>query len=37
VIAFHLFGIDTRTTITDPLGRPVPVAGSDELRPELLG
>src|SRR5262249_7686038 len=35
--AFHLLGIDPRTTITDPLGRPVPVAGSGELRPELLG
>jgi uncharacterized protein (DUF1501 family) len=34
--AFHLLGIDPRTTVTDPLGRPVPIAGSGELRPELL-
>ncbi len=35
--AFHLLGIDPHTTVTDPLGRPVPVAGSGEVRPELLG
>jgi hypothetical protein len=35
--AFHLLGIDPRTTITDPLGRLVPVAGSGEVRPELFG
>jgi len=35
--AFHLLGIDPRTTLTDPLGRPVPVAGNGELRRELLG
>jgi hypothetical protein len=34
--AFHLLGIDPHTTITDPLGRPVPIAGSGEMRPELL-
>jgi hypothetical protein len=35
--AFHLLGIDPHTTITDPLGRPVSIAGSGEVRPELLG
>jgi hypothetical protein len=35
--AFHLLGIDPRITLTDPLGRPVPIAGSGEVRPELLG
>jgi hypothetical protein len=35
--AFHLLGIDPHTTINDPLGRPVPIAGSGEVRPELLG
>jgi hypothetical protein len=35
--AFHLLGIDPRTTIVDPLGRPVPIAGSGEVRAELLG
>ncbi len=34
--AFHLLGIDPHTTITDPLARPVPIAGSGELRRELL-
>ena len=34
--AFHLLGIDPRTTITDPLGRPTPIAGSGEVRAELL-
>lgn len=33
---FHLLGIDPHTTVTDPLGRPVPIAGSGEARPELL-
>lgn len=33
---FHLLGIDPRTTVTDPLGRPVPIAGSGEVRPELV-
>ena len=34
--AFHLLGIDPRTTVTDPLDRPVPIAGSGEVRGELL-
>jgi hypothetical protein len=34
--AFHLLGIDPHTTLTDPLGRPVPIAGNGEVRPELL-
>jgi hypothetical protein len=33
---FHLLGIDPHSTIMDPLGRPVPIAGSGEVRPELL-
>ena len=33
---FHLLGINPRTTITDPLGRPVPIAGNGEVRAELL-
>jgi hypothetical protein len=35
--AFHLLGIDPHTTVPDPLGRPVPIAGSGVVRPELLG
>jgi hypothetical protein len=35
--AFHLLGINPNTTLTDPLGRPVSIAGSGEVRPELLG
>jgi hypothetical protein len=35
--ALHLLGIDPTTTLTDPLGRPVPVAGGGEVQPELLG
>jgi hypothetical protein len=34
--ALHLLGIDPHTTVPDQLGRPVPVAGAGELRPELL-
>jgi hypothetical protein len=34
--AFHLLGIDPHTPIADALGRPVPIAGSGEVRPELL-
>lgn len=34
--AFHLLGIDPRTTINYPLARPVPIAGSGEVRPELF-
>jgi hypothetical protein len=35
--AFHLLGIDPHTTVPDTLGRPTPIAGSGEVRPELLG
>jgi hypothetical protein len=34
--AFHLLGIDARTTVQDVQGRPVPIAGSGEVRRELL-
>jgi hypothetical protein len=34
--AFHLLGIDPHTTIPDALGRPMPIAGTGELRAELL-
>ena len=33
---FHLLGIDPRTTVTDTLGRPLPIAGDGRVRPELL-
>ncbi len=33
---FHLLGIDPDTTVTDQQGRPVPIAGSGEVRKELL-
>ncbi|HEV3003849.1 MAG TPA: DUF1501 domain-containing protein [Pirellulales bacterium] len=33
---FHLLGIDPSTMVTDPLGRPLPIAGSGEVRHELL-
>lgn len=35
--AFHLLGIDPHTTVNDALGRPVPIAGSGVVRPELVG
>ncbi|MGE0608303.1 MAG: DUF1501 domain-containing protein [Pirellulales bacterium] len=35
--AFHLLGIDPHTMVTDPLGRPSPVAGSGIVHPELFG
>jgi hypothetical protein len=35
--ALHLLGIDPCATAADPLGRPVPVAGSGAVRPELPG
>jgi Protein of unknown function (DUF1501) len=35
--ALHLLGIDPHTTVVDPLGRPLPVAGSGQVRTELLG
>jgi len=34
--AFHLLGIDPHTTVPDPLGRPVAVAGDGRLRMELI-
>jgi hypothetical protein len=34
--AFHLLGIDARTIIHDPLGRPFPIAGDGEVRSELI-
>ena len=34
--AFHLLGIDPHTMIADTLGRPVPIAGSGEVRSELV-
>jgi uncharacterized protein (DUF1501 family) len=35
--AFHLLGIDAHTHVPDSLGRPMPIAGSGIVRPELLG
>lgn len=35
--SFHLLGIDAHTIVTDAQGRPFPIAGSGEVRPELLG
>ncbi len=35
--AFHLLGIDPETTVTDALGRPMPIAGEGRVRAELLG
>ena len=34
--AFHLLGIDPHTHVPDVQGRPFPIAGDGELRPELL-
>jgi Protein of unknown function (DUF1501) len=34
--AFHLLGIDSETTVSDQLGRPMPIAGDGRVRPELL-
>jgi hypothetical protein len=34
--AFHLLGIDPHTTVPDPVGRPMPIAGDGHLRSELL-
>jgi hypothetical protein len=34
--AFHLLGIDPHTTVPDLQGRPVPIAGDGQLRPEFL-
>ena len=35
--AFHLLGIDPHTHVPDALGRPMPIAGTGEVRAELLG
>lgn len=34
---FYLLGIDPHTTVPDWQGRPMPIAGEGQLRPELLG
>jgi hypothetical protein len=34
--SFHLLGIDPHTQVNDALARPVPIAGSGIVRPELL-
>jgi hypothetical protein len=34
--SFHLMGIDPHTTIPDQQNRPVPIAGSGVVRPELI-
>src|SRR5436853_5681216 len=34
--AFHLLGIDPHTTVPDLQGRPMPIAGDGQVRPELL-
>lgn len=33
---FHLLGIDAHTTIPDRIGRPLPIAGTGKVRPELF-
>ena len=35
--AFHLLGIDPHTTVNDLQGRPVPIAGDGQVRPEFFG
>jgi hypothetical protein len=35
--SFHLLGIDPHTLVPDAQGRPLPIAGDGEMRPELLG
>ena len=35
--AFYLLGIDPETTFPDPEGRPLPITGTGQFRPELLG
>lgn len=35
--AYHLLGIDPHTTVRDVQGRPFPIAGDGQVRPELLG
>jgi len=34
--AFHLLGIDPHTTVNDLQGRPVPIAGDGQVRPEFF-
>jgi uncharacterized protein (DUF1501 family) len=34
--AFHLLGIDPQTTVADPQGRQLPIAGTGQVRRELL-
>lgn len=34
--AFHLLGIDPHTTVPDRLGRPYPIAGAGQVRPEFF-
>jgi hypothetical protein len=34
--AFHLLGVDPHTQVPDTQGRPLPIAGDGEVRPELL-
>jgi len=34
---YHLLGIDPQTTILDRQGRPHPISGEGQVRPELLG
>lgn len=34
--SLHLLGIDPHTTVHDALGRPFPVAGAGQVRPEML-
>src|SRR5262249_21728923 len=33
---FHLLGIDPHTTVTDPVNRPIPIAGGGDARREML-
>ena len=35
--AFYLLGIDPDSTFPDPQGRPLPITGTGQFRPELLG
>jgi hypothetical protein len=35
--AFHLLGVAPETTVPDPVGRPVPIAGDGSVRHELFG
>ena len=35
--AFYLLGIDPESTFPDPEGRPLPITGTGQFRPELLG